>query len=383
MSTYLDSLKEYVGFTDRDTHLLQALLGLAVPYFEGFSEHFYERITAHPEAHQVLQGPEQVERLKRTLVDWMHSGLAGPHDELFYQRRSRIGRVHVQIGLPQQFMFTAMNVMRLDFHHMIADVLGHDSRIERETHDSLDKLFDLELAIMLRTYQDDSEDRMRRSERLATIGHIAASIGHDLRNPLSVIQSSMYILARRLSGDEQAGRHIQRILAQVELCNGIISNLLQLARNRPPRREPIDFHSLIDKSLSALTIPQGIRVQRVIEDELSLQADAGLLSQALINLIDNALEAYGSDPGTICIEVHHDATDGHVVIEVADEGPGFSQEAIAQVFEPLVTTRETGTGLGLALVKGITERHGGTVEAFNRPKGGAVVRLRLPSSVTE
>ena len=379
MSGYLDNLKEYVSFTDEDTGRLRALAGPAAPYFVGFAEHFYERISSHPDAHKVLSGQEQIERLKLALVKWMESGLAGPHDEAFYERRARIGRVHVQIELPQQYMFTAMNVMRLDFHHMIAEIYAADVALERQVRDSVDKLFDLELAIMLRTYQQDSEERMRRAERLATIGQVAASIGHDLRNPLSVIQSSLYILKRRVSDDASALRHAKRIWQQVEACDTIISNLLQLARNRPPRRSLIDFQQMFERAMLPLLVPDGIEIAFDCDPGLRVYADGSLLSQALTNLIDNAIKAYEKGSGPIIVVVRqHD--DGHVAIEVADQGPGFSAETIARVFEPLVTTRASGVGLGLALVKGIVERHGGTVDASNRPDGGAVVRIILPKS---
>lgn len=382
MSEYLDSLKTYIGFTEEDTKRLQELADPAQPYFAGFSEHFYERIAAHPDAHKVFEDPEQIERLKLTLIAWMESGLAGPHDHAFYKRRARIGRVHVRIGLPQQYMFTAMNVMRLDFHHMIAELHRDDdsqgaAARERLVHDSLDKLFDLELAIMLRTYQADSEERMRRNERLATIGQLAASIGHDLRNPLSVIQSSLYILQRYVREDSRAIRHTGRIQQQVSLCDSIIGNLLLLARNRPPRRSLIDFREVFDKAMSPLTLPQDISVTLDVQPGVQFYGDAGLLSQALTNLIDNAVKAYQGQPGEIVVSVNENG-DGHVIIEVADNGPGFSVETITKVFEPLVTTRDNGIGLGLALVKGIVERHGGTVNAFNRPAGGAAVRIRLP-----
>lgn len=379
MSGYLDSLKTYVGFSDEDTERLRALAELAQGYFVGFSEHFYERIAAHPDAHKVLQSEEQTERLKRTLVHWMKSGLTGPHDEAFYERRSRIGRVHVQIGLPQQYMFTAMNVMRLDFHHMIAEIYADDVTRERRVRDSVDKLFDLELAIMLRTYQQDSEERMRRNERLATIGQIAASIGHDLRNPLSVIQSSLYILTRRVSEDSRALRHTDRIRQQVETCDNIISNLLQLARNRPPRRSLVDLAQVYERALSPLTVPSNVQVSLRSAMAAPFYADVGLLGQALTNLIDNAIKAHAGQPGTIVVSATLD-DDGKVILEVADNGPGFSTTAITKFFEPLVTTRDNGTGLGLALVKGIAERHGGSVQAFNRPSGGAAVRMLLPST---
>ncbi len=380
MSSYFDQIKRYVDFTAADSRALAALSAAAVPHFPQFAAHFYERIAAHPDAAKVIDGPEQIARLKSTLIDWMRSGLEGPHDDDFYKRRCRIGRVHVQIGLPQQYMFTAMNVMRLDFRRLIRTVYADDSERERSTEDALDKLFDLELAIMLQTYQQDSEDRVRRNERLATIGQVAASIGHDLRNPLSVIQSSVFLLEQRFGDNARAASHLRRIDSQVELCDDIIKNLLELARNQPPRRTRISFEEVVDRALAGLTLPAGIRSELDVEDGLELHADSALLAQAVGNLINNAVQAYNGQPGTIYISAHND-DDGHVVIEIADDGPGFDSETIARVFEPLVTTRPSGIGLGLALVKGVTERHGGVVEALNRPQGGAAVRIRIPNTV--
>jgi hypothetical protein len=127
MTTYFDDIKSYVGFTDEDAARLRALLPDAEPHFPRISEHFYECIQRHPKAHAALSGPAQIERLKGTLVEWMRSGLAGPQDEAFFERRCRIGRVHVRINLPQQYMFTAMNVMRLDFREVVDQTYAADA----------------------------------------------------------------------------------------------------------------------------------------------------------------------------------------------------------------------------------------------------------------
>ena len=123
--TFFAELVAYVGFSADDSARLLAFLPIAEPHFGPISEHFYERILAHPQAHDAITGgPEQIERLKRTLIQWMHSGLSGPHDQDFCQRRARIGHIHVRIGLPQRYMVTAMNVMRLDFRRVVEQELA-------------------------------------------------------------------------------------------------------------------------------------------------------------------------------------------------------------------------------------------------------------------
>jgi signal transduction histidine kinase len=369
----------YVGFRPADSVLLRELLPVAEPHFERISEHFYERIVNHPQAHQsITGGTEQIARLKRTLVEWMRSGLAGPHDEGFCTRRARIGHIHVRIGLPQRYMVTAMSVMRVDFRQVANEWLATDLEQLGRLQAAIDRLCDLELAIMLETYKVEVEDRLRRRERLATIGQLAASIGHDLRNPLSVIESSLYILRRRITDDPRALRHIEKISHQIDECDGIITNLLEMARNQPPRREFVAGVDLLDTSIVAARVPDTFLLEREGFADLQLWVDGGLLKQALINVLTNAVQAQGGHEGYIHV---HAAVDGtNVTLAVSDRGPGFELDDVPHVFEPLVTTRGSGTGLGLALVKSVIERHDGQVSARNRVEGGAVVTLHLPGA---
>jgi signal transduction histidine kinase len=378
--TFLEEVTNYIGFGSHDSARLREFLPVAAPHFERISEHFYERILSHPQAHEAISGgTEQVERLKRTLVEWMRSGLAGPHDEEFCKRRARIGHIHVRIGLPQRYMVTAMNVMRVDFRDVVNAELGDRPRAELDPLlDSLDRLFDLELAIMLETYKTEAEDRLRRRERLATIGQLAASIGHDLRNPLSVIESSLYILRRRMQDDPRASKHVEKIAHQIDECDAIITHLLEMARNQAPRRERVMAADLLDSAIETARIPDSFTIERHGFADLVLWLDAALIKQALVNVLINAVQAQ-RDGGHITVNARVDGD--QVEIAVSDAGPGFDPDTLPLIFEPLVTTKSSGTGLGLALVKSVMERHGGHVSANNRAAGGAEVRLYLPNSL--
>lgn len=386
-----DQLKEYVRFTAEDQARLRALLPVVRPHFDAIADHFYERVLAFPDAMAVFtEGTAQVERLKKTMVRWLETGLSGPHDRAYFEARAKIGQVHVLIGLPQHYMFTAMNVMRVDLQQRVLD-LAQDSTMSleeaRTTMDAIDRLLDIELAIMLHTYREDSEKRMRDKERLATIGQLAASIGHDLRNPLGVIESSLFIMRRRAGGDAKIGRHITRISDQVAVCNRIVTDLLEMARNRPPNLRPEKVRRLAEQARSSISLPLGVELDFDIPEELTLPADAGLLTQALMNLMSNAITAvatHGEGGGTVRVTALVDPDDPDWVhLSVADTGPGFENRTLNRVFEPLFSTRAKGTGLGLALVKSVTERHGGHAQAQNAPDGGAVVRLSLPARASE
>ena len=382
--SFFDEVTEYIGFGPEDSALLLAFLPRAEPHFERISEHFYERVFNHPEAHQVITGgEEQVDRLKRTLVEWMRSGFEGPHDEAYCNRRARIGLIHVRIGLPQRYMVTAMNVMRLDFREVARSTHpdGNEMEQEERLQAALDRLCDLDLAIMLETYKVEVEDRLRRRERLATIGQLAASIGHDLRNPLSVIESSLYILRRRVQDDERATKHVERISQQISECDGIITHLLEMARNQAPRLETVSAVELLDQAIAGMRVPKDVTIAREGLVGLQLWVDRALIKQALINLLLNAIQAQAKDEGERHVEIRAMCEGDNVSLAVVDRGPGFEAETLPFVFEPLVTTKVSGTGLGLALVKSVVERHGGHVSADNRPEGGAVVKLHLPGAV--
>jgi signal transduction histidine kinase len=133
----------------------------------------------------------------------MEQLLRGPWDEDYYLLRCRIGRVHVRISLPQHYMFGAMNLLRQEFNRIIDEHYAGQFERMRATREALEKILDLELAIMLHTYREDLLIQQARNERLSTFGQLVGSIGHELRNPLGVIETSLFILKNRR--DRQGG----------------------------------------------------------------------------------------------------------------------------------------------------------------------------------
>jgi signal transduction histidine kinase len=238
------------------------------------------------------------------------------------------------------------------------------------------KILDLELAIMLHTYREDLLAKNARTERLATFGQLVGSIGHELRNPLGVIESSLYILKGRVQ-DERAQKHTERIGEQLRIANQIVSDLLDMIRDRPVERECVRLAALIDDVLAVIKRPAEVVVSTRGLDELpELEGDKSKLRQALLNLVDNAVHAVGA-AGTVRIGGH--VAGRELVISVEDSGPGVDPAIRGRLFEPLITTKAKGIGLGLPLVRRIIERHGGTV-AYDPPAGGGarfVVRLPL------
>jgi signal transduction histidine kinase len=376
METLFEELKRYVDFGQTDETALRALHPVAQSHFERIAGVFYQRILDHERAREALVGGEsRVGQLKITLIAWMHKLMQGPWDEDYYEMRAKIGRVHVRISLPQHYMFGAMNIVRRELLEVV-DTQRFEAETAHRARVAVGKILDLELAIMLHTYREDLIAQQSRVERLATFGQLIGSIGHELRNPLGVMESSLYILGGRVGEDERARKHVDRIGDQLKVANGIISALLDMIRDRPLSRERVSLQATLENGLTALTVPAGVKVVMTgLAGLPDVDGDPGHLRQVFVNLIENALHAVG-ESGEVRITGRQEGA--MVMIAVEDSGPGIDIDTRRRLFEPLITTKSKGIGLGLPLVKRIVERHGGTVVYEHRDGQGARFVVRLP-----
>jgi PAS domain S-box-containing protein len=156
-------LKRYVRFGEEEARLLQEFRPLASPYFERIAAEFYERIREHEPAHEVFTGEPQIQRLQRSLVRWMERVCSGPYDERYCAETAKIGHIHVKIGLPQRYMFTAMALIRVALERIADRTMGARAAPCRE---AITRALDLELAIMLESYRDHFVERLQQRERL-------------------------------------------------------------------------------------------------------------------------------------------------------------------------------------------------------------------------
>lgn len=379
METLFEELKRYVKWDAEDEAALHALHPILAPELVRIADVFYTRILTHEGARIALEGGEsQVGRLKVTLVAWMDRLLTGPWDEAYFELRCRIGRVHVRIALPQHYMFGAMNVLRNEMKLVVerhyTDHLTERSMARR----ALDRIIDLELAIMLHTYREDVIAQQNRIERLSTFGQLVGSIGHELRNPLGVIESSLYLIKNRAGSDERMLKHIARIGEQLTIANSIISGLLDMIRDKPIIPAIVSLRALVDGAVGTLKIPPEVTLKVQGVDELpELRGDPTQLRQVLHNLLENALHAVGKS-GEITLQAS--AGNGKLEIALSDSGPGVDPLIRKRLFEPLISAKPSGNGLGLALVKRYIERHAGTiayVPLAGQPGARFVIQLPL------
>jgi signal transduction histidine kinase len=169
-----DEMKAYVGFTEEDASVLADFWPVCASDVHPVIDHFYERILATPAAVAVLQDAAQVERLKGTLRRWLEELVRGPHDYAYFERRERIGRVHVDVGLPSRFMFTAMSVMREDLCAIALERLPEAQA--RRTCSAIERVSSLDLAIMTGTYIDTREERQLRLLRELIVAHLPVTV---------------------------------------------------------------------------------------------------------------------------------------------------------------------------------------------------------------
>jgi signal transduction histidine kinase len=208
----------------------------STPFLPALIEDFSAEIERHPAARKVITGGEpQIDRLKRSLIQWLRELFAGPYDHEYVVRRRRVGWRHVEIGLDQIYTNVALSRLRSG----LLDALGQSWRGDQQglvaTIRSLGKLIDLDLAKIEDAYQAEHLSQQQRDERLAAIGQISGGIAHELRNPLNVIKTSTYYLLNAHNASPgKTAEHLQRIGQYVTVADDAITALSNFAKMRPP-----------------------------------------------------------------------------------------------------------------------------------------------------
>jgi PAS domain S-box-containing protein len=219
-----------------------------------------------------------------------------------------------------------------------------------------------------------------RTQNLAALGEMAATVAHEVKNPLAAISGPLQILADDLKPDDPHKGLMKEILGQVRRLDGTVRSLLTFAKPTTPMNQTIllrEFLDRIGRLAGEHPLGRGIRFSQTGPADLTLSADPALLEQVFWNLFLNAAEAM---KGGGELRVTSRATADAVEISVADSGGGIVPELEGKLFRPFVTTKTSGTGLGLALCRKIVEAHHGSIALASEPGRGTTVTLRFPQS---
>ncbi|MCX7905541.1 MAG: ATP-binding protein [Elusimicrobiales bacterium] len=224
-----------------------------------------------------------------------------------------------------------------------------------------------------------AQEELIKKERLAAMGQMASVVSHEIRNPLAVINNSIYFIKTKLgsSVDPKVLKHINIIESEIRQANGIIDEILSFARTRELNPKVTELNSYLEELLSTYPFPQHIVLEKIFyTGKLMVNIDQDEMNQVIRNLIKNAIEVM---PEKGKITVRTDITPEKMSrIDIEDTGPGIPQEVLDKLFTPFFTTKARGTGLGLAVVKKVIERHKGKVEISTQIGKGTCFKLYLP-----
>jgi signal transduction histidine kinase len=227
-----------------------------------------------------------------------------------------------------------------------------------------------------------AEEQLIRQERLATLGQLAGSIGHELRNPLGVISNAVFFLNMAWpDADEQIQEYLDIIEKETRASDKIITDLLNFTRVESVDREAVSVSELIDQTLERHPAPPSVQVTLDMPPGLPrVHVDASHIVQVLGNLVTNAYQAM-TNGGELTLSAH--PHDDMIAIAVRDTGSGIPPDHMKRLFEPLFTTKTTGIGLGLAVSQKLAKANGGRIEVQSEAGKGSTFTLFLPADTPD
>jgi signal transduction histidine kinase len=235
-----------------------------------------------------------------------------------------------------------------------------------------------------------THERLVESEKMAALGRLAATLSHELRNPLAGLKGASQLLLRRTPEKDERREYVHLILAEIGRLGRIVDDLLQFARPREPHYEALDANQVVEDILllhSEDFAARGITVRKRLSKLPPIRADRDKFTQVVVNIITNARDAM-PEGGQLLITSGWVRSEPErrdsVIFQFRDTGPGIPEDVLAHVFEPFFTTKPTGVGLGLSICRAIVEEHGGSVSIQSSGGGDGIYRtvvtVELPVS---
>lgn len=268
--------------------------------------------------------------------------------------------------------------------HVAADKVSQGNYNVKFQTKSNDELGDLgqKFESMVNSFKNSIETERKltitqerlKTEKLTAIGELSARIAHDLRNPLSVIKNVAEIIKLQYpSNDKRLQDHFAKLENSVQRMSHQIDDVLNFVRTTPLEKKITSVKEIVTKSIDDLDLPRDISIEQPLTDE-RIDCDEQKIRTAISNILLNAIQAIDGK-GVISIKIS--GYTKHITIDISDSGPGIPEDVMPHIFDPLFTTRQRGTGLGLSSCKNIIEQHGGKISVKNRPTTFTITLPRI------
>lgn len=386
-----DLIRRQIAFTEEDESNVHALRPAVEPAIPGIVDRLLERLLLDPRFDSAFTGgPAHFDHFREMVRTWIGDMVGGDYGPDYWVRRAEFHRPHLHAGLTQQHMPVCLEIIRQEVDAAVraSDMDGTDRKLE-----SFAKLLTIETVALLDSYKrvyDDyirreertmAEERLTRAEHLAQLGRMAASLAHEIRNPLAGISSAIEVIRDGLALNDPRRHVIREIIGQITRLDTAVKDMLDYARPSTPSPHPLDLTLAVEHAVETIRgapAMQHVEVVMVRSEPMPpILADAGHIEHLVMNLVFNA--AHASRRGGK-IEVFFAHADDRVSMAIIDHGEGMTEDVLQRAFEPFFTTKAKGTGLGLAICKRIVEVHHGTITMESTPNVGTRVTVEFPTA---
>jgi signal transduction histidine kinase len=414
--------KEFLRLSPEEERLLPQLQPLITRHMDDLVNAFYRHLLQFDETRRLLSDEIITNRLLAAQRKYLLELVGGDYGPEYQENRLKIGHVHERIGLtPQWYLGAYQLYLSLIFAIMVEEYKGRPKQLHDLSQAFLKVVF-LDIGLALDAYIGKSNERLefanrqlvmfsreletgltakehdlrqsqeqlRHTEKLAELGTLASGMAHEIGTPMNVILGRAEFLQRKTK-DPETAKGLQTIVDQVERITKIMNQLLTFARRRPIERRATNINKVIEDTLEVMQerfARHHIAVRTQLDPALPKgDVDPDQIGQVLLNLVINALHAMGDSGGlfvrTAIVPISKGSAENYaemIEVSVADTGCGIAAADLDKIFNPFFTTKEIGkgTGLGLTVVHGIVQEHGGFVMVESEVSKGTTFRIRLP-----
>jgi len=296
-----------------------------------------------------------------------------------YPKEAKEEGIKMMVDLPLLMGQNVVGILRIFFDHkrdFSEEEVDFAVAIAEQCALAIDK------ARLIEKQQIQYDNLAIQTDKLSSLGRMAAGIAHEINNPLAGILLYSSNLVKKVPEAGPLKKGLEVIIHETIRCRGIIQDLLEFSRQKEPVKVMADLNGVIQKALSIVSNEfrlNRISLEKRLSDALpSVLIDVNQMEQVFINFFMNALEAIQGQ-GQVSVRSFQDKDNQGVVVEIEDSGMGIPQEHLERIFEPFFSTKPKGTGLGLAVNYGIIQKHGGAIKVSSQPGRGTTIMIRLPS----